>query len=88
MDTEPKDLADVLKRKTTKQKPKGKGVQRKKDRNQKTCKAKQKRIVQWAAIRAQKMQAEAMFASFKIKASPIMSQGKASNIQFEENCLR
>ena len=83
-----KDLTDVLKKKTTKQKPKGKGVQREKDRNQKISKAEKKRAVQRAAIKAQKMQAKAMFASYKIKASPMMSQGKASNIQFEENRQR
>ena len=65
---EPEDLTDVLKKKTTKQKPKGKGVQREKDRNQKISKAEKKRAVQRAAIKAQKMQAEAMFASYKIKA--------------------
>ena len=69
----PEDLADVLKKKTTKQKPKGKGVQREKDRNQKISKAEKKCAVQRAAIKAQKMQAEAMFASYKIKASPMMS---------------
>ena len=85
---EPEDLTDVLKKKTTKQKPKGKGVQREKDRNQTISKAEEKRTVQWAAIKAQKMQAKAMFASYKIKASPMMSKGKASNIQFEENRQR
>ena len=88
LDPEPEDLADVLRKKTTKQKPKGKGMQREKDRNQKISKAEKKHAFQRAAIKAQKMQAEAMFASYKIKASPMTSQGKASNIQFEENCQR
>ena len=70
---EPEDLTDVLKKKTTKQKPKGKCVEREKDRNQKISKAEKKCAVQRAAIKAQKMQAEAMFASYKIKASPMMS---------------
>ena len=85
---EPEDLTDVLKKKTMKQKPKGKRMQRERTGTKRYPKQRKNALFNGQDIKVQKMQAKAMFASYKIKASPMMSQGKASNIQFEENCQR
>lgn len=94
MNPEPQvDMADVC-TKTTKKT--AKEVVKKKskpasDRNgQKISKAEKKHTIQQEAIKAQKKQAEAMFASYssKIKVSPVISKGPTSNIQAEESCKR